>query len=131
MLKHVHATCAVLQSSSDFGQLKSGGHSILLGLQNDLALAKEWVFSGNPTFISALGVDLTKRAGFGAGRGVSKREASAYFAALVAAIVRGDDQPLELFRTFCIGTRSKEVKLVTPTSVYHEDQQVVLAGRRG
>ena len=135
LLKHAHSICAVYRPTlSDLDSFVQGWSACEWPALNreqllaDLTLAVDWYRSGDPMFLSALGLELTKHGGFSAGRGVSKRQSSVYFAALLRNAADGDQYAVESLKTFCVGTRSKEVLLDGVVPIFSAQQQTDLAG---
>ena len=135
LLKHAHSICAVYRPTlSDLDAFVQGWSACEWPalkreqLLTDLTLAVDWYRSGDPTFLSALGIELTKHGGFSAERGVSKRQSSVYFVALLRNAADGDQYAVEALKTFCVGTRSKEVLLEGVVPIFSAQQQTALAG---
>lgn len=93
-------------------------------LRENMRALELWRATGDPIHLSALGVELSKHGGFGASRGVSKRQSSTYFAMLLNQFSHGSEDAAAICSTFCVGTRLKEVPLVAPTPVLDGSQKL-------
>ena len=88
LIKHSAAVCAALSAVKDeldqfiYGWAKLEWRTADPGiLQENMRALRLWKDSGDPIYLSVLGVDLTKHAGFGASRGVNKRDAGIFMVA--------------------------------------------------
>ncbi|CAK0860726.1 unnamed protein product, partial [Prorocentrum cordatum] len=120
-LKHVSAVSAVLDSiKSPLDRITRclWRHNARLFDMTAYRRARQdvydWVTTGDPLYVTKMGMSVSKHPGFDADIGRTKRGASAYFASMAAAALNDAEWAWKRMRVLLHGCRSKLVQLTSP-----------------